>query len=454
METSELRKFLRFAKAEPVNIAMALDGGGKAILVCHKRRQPRALEKELKEEEGSKMHRFGTLTVDPLQPKLARFVINRAGAGLARKLIKTLKGTGFNRVEIVLEDGTPVEGDQGEEEEEEEQYQEDMKGQHGDEEDEEGEEDQEGGGKAGQTRNPEIEQEQPAQAQAYPEQPAGQDPPAGYPAGDQQPGPDPNQPDPAALAKELTQLVRQMMKVIASDPSQKAGLAELATDAQASLKRGDLEQAAAGIDIFRQAMGGTSDTTPQPPAGGEDATAPADVEAAAPQEDAPDQSAQTYESESAPSEQEEGEQGEGQDGAEEDAHVKRRRRQMGKSLSAWTATRARIDKDLEKLRKQIEASHDDNEFGDDLSDSLTEALQPVLESLDEGLERILAQAAKAKRREEHEKLQQEAMEAIKRLTASLQNHPVILHVDANPFVPMQLGKTLTATLQTLGGIMH
>ena len=46
-----------------------------------------------------------------------------------------------------------------------------------------------------------------------------------------------------------------MLVVIAKDPTQRAALTEMATDAQASIKRGDVAQASAGIDILREAIG-------------------------------------------------------------------------------------------------------------------------------------------------------------------------------------------------------
>jgi hypothetical protein len=42
-------------------------------------------------------------------PTLVKFMLNKAVTSMARRLVKTLKGTGFRKVQILLEDGSPVE---------------------------------------------------------------------------------------------------------------------------------------------------------------------------------------------------------------------------------------------------------------------------------------------------------------------------------------------------------
>ena len=165
--------------------------------------------------------------IDPENPKVACFTVNKAAGGMARKLVIALKGTGCPKVQIILDDGTPLEAAEGEPEEDQEDGQ-----QLDDDDDDEDSADA-----------PDDADQDHADAHA-------QDP--GSDATDAAPT-DPaasasGQPDAAALSQTLTGLVRQMMAVIAQDPSQKAGLAELATDVQACLKRGDLAQAAAGLE--------------------------------------------------------------------------------------------------------------------------------------------------------------------------------------------------------------
>ena len=54
--------------------------------------------------------RFGTAMVDTDDdPTLVKFMLNKPVTSMARRLVKTLKGTGFRKVQILLEDGSPVE---------------------------------------------------------------------------------------------------------------------------------------------------------------------------------------------------------------------------------------------------------------------------------------------------------------------------------------------------------
>ena len=254
MEKPELKKMLRLARKKPMRAAFALDGQGKAIIVLHKRKQPRALAKDLKDQAPDlKNHRFGMVHIDPENPKVACFTVNKAVGGMARKLVIALKGTGCPKVQIILDDGTPLETAEGEPEEDQEDQED---GQQLDDDDDDDED---------STDAPDVADQDHADAHA-------QDP--GSDATDAAPT-DPaasasGQPDAAALSQTLTGLVRQMMAVIAQDPSQKAGLAELATDVQACLKRGDLAQAAAGLEVLRQAIesagAGSANNGPAPAA--------------------------------------------------------------------------------------------------------------------------------------------------------------------------------------------
>src|ERR1700692_1741324 len=94
MDRGDLKRLLRVARKEAVQAAFAIGGDGKPIIMLDKRKQPRALEKGIKDQApDSKSHRFGSVEVDPDEPKLARFVINRAAFGVARKLVVALKST-------------------------------------------------------------------------------------------------------------------------------------------------------------------------------------------------------------------------------------------------------------------------------------------------------------------------------------------------------------------------
>ncbi|HYZ63275.1 MAG TPA: hypothetical protein VE650_12545 [Acetobacteraceae bacterium] len=104
LDKMEIRHMLRIAGGEKLRAAVALTREGKAIILLDRHKQPRALEREIKDQvPDSRLHRFGTFTADPDDKKLARFTLNRASPGMARKLMLALKGSGLRRVEIALE---------------------------------------------------------------------------------------------------------------------------------------------------------------------------------------------------------------------------------------------------------------------------------------------------------------------------------------------------------------
>jgi hypothetical protein len=118
LDKAELKKLLVRSKKEPVNCAVGEAKTGQALIQLHKIKQPRAVSAEMEKEYGvMKNLRWGKAEVDvDADPKLVILFLNRAVSGMARKLKKTLKGTGFSKVEIRLEDGSVVEA-VGEEEE-------------------------------------------------------------------------------------------------------------------------------------------------------------------------------------------------------------------------------------------------------------------------------------------------------------------------------------------------
>jgi len=61
---------------------LVIGGDGKAIIQIEKMKQPRTIERTLKTDApDSKNHRFGTVYVDPEEPKLAQFIVNKASGG-------------------------------------------------------------------------------------------------------------------------------------------------------------------------------------------------------------------------------------------------------------------------------------------------------------------------------------------------------------------------------------
>ena len=458
MEKGELRKLLKFARREPVHMAFALGGDGKAVLQMDKRKQPRVLERMLKESEDTRNHRFGTVSVNPEFPQLARFTVNKSSAGMARRLVIALKGTGFRYVEIGLEDGSEVESAQGEEEDAE------LFGGHGEDEDddeEEEERDAEERPRVGRSQEPDAghapdtpdadtpdadtpdaatsgpappASQTPAQQSANPNDPLNT-PQVNWPDPLKTPQPDQAPPDAAALTRTLTSLVKRMLAVIAADPSQKVALAELATDAQVSLKHGDLDKAAAGIDVLREALDPAPDAQQ---AGAEDAPN------ARPPGDAP---GETPGNASGP--------GRGDDAPASAAPPSGAAVQRyHKSRTAWIATRLKVDAEIRKLNAEVVGANDADEFGDDLETKFSAAVAPVLEILDESLADALEQAARAGSAAESEDYIRQARATIDRYIQFVSSNKVIADLDNNPFVPLAIGKTLNATLSTLSSMIR
>ena len=104
MTKSEMRKLLMRSKEEPVACAVGIgDDAALGLMVLHRTKRGKMMEAVLKEAvPQAKIMRFGTAKVDADDdPKLVLLSLNRGLGGIARKLVKTLKGTGFTKVRIV-----------------------------------------------------------------------------------------------------------------------------------------------------------------------------------------------------------------------------------------------------------------------------------------------------------------------------------------------------------------
>jgi len=213
MDKQDMKRLLMKSKKEPVNCAIGQGSDPSVgLLLLDRIKGPKAVEKDLaKEIPDARNTRFGRAEVDVDEdPKLVKIFINKPIASMARKLVKTLKGTGFNKVQILLEDGSPVEAF----EEAEEQQQIETQG-----------------------------QEQPTTTTAPPPPP----PPP--------PPPQPEaKPDPAELARLLAEQVKRMPAVIAAAPAEKDRLTKIATDANVQLKTNNLVYAGATIEQLRRAL--------------------------------------------------------------------------------------------------------------------------------------------------------------------------------------------------------
>jgi hypothetical protein len=213
------------------------------------------------------------------------------------------------------------------------------------------------------------------------------------------PPPPQAQPDAASLTRALTQLVQQIQTIPAT---LQPPLVKLAGAAQASLKGGNLPAAAQGIDELRQAVATALEQaklTAQTEAGG---------------------NAVTY----------------------------------AKSRLAWLAARKKVESEIEKLRGAIVAAYQDDGIAPDLEKAYQLRVAPVLAGLDERLADKLDEATNATDPAVRTELIAQAKQIMAEYQAFLASEKIIADLDANPFVPLSIQQTITATLATLAKAVH
>jgi hypothetical protein len=222
------------------------------------------------------------------------------------------------------------------------------------------------------------------------------------------PPPPPSAPqlDAKALKERLTALVQRMAQVIGADPSRKDALMALAKQAQLMLGTNNLISATQSTDQLEAALAdapvtgaptGTAETQ-KPPASGPVAYA--------------------------------------------------------KSRLAWLAVRKKMETDLETLRKEILAYYKDQDIAPDLDARYAERVAPVLANLDEALADTLDMATNATDATQRTKLVTESRQIIKRYQDFMASEPIFGELDSNPFVPLAITKTMTATLATLAAAVR
>src|SRR5208337_2771291 len=371
MDPKEMKPILAESKrGRPAACAIALTKDKDGVILLDKRKKPKKLLAELKKQAtdlGLELEtttlRFGRAVVDAdTDPKLLSLTVNKEAPGAMRpRLLEQIKKAGFSKLEIVVDANLEAEPEEDE---------------------------------------PAAAPGAAAAAPQAPSQPAPAD------ASTQATG---TGPDAAALTKELTELVRQVVAASAQNPAQAAKLADLAKAAQARLKRGELDQVAAEIKDLRDALA---------KAGSDGGTA-----AAAPSGSAPN-------------------------GADP-AMINK----LKKSRDVWDATVAKIARDLDQLVKAVTAASAGHELGDGFEREFQTVVKPLLDTVDTTLSDLLSEAAKAGTPEEHQRMLSQARETVGKLTKFVQSHPVVGHLDDNPFVPMSLQKTLSASLTAVSNTL-
>jgi hypothetical protein len=222
------------------------------------------------------------------------------------------------------------------------------------------------------------------------------------------PPPPPSAPpvDAKALKERLTALVQRMAQVIGADPSRKDALMALAKQAQLMLGTNNLMSTAQSTDELEAALA-SAPVTGAPP-GKTEAQKPAPSDPA------------TY----------------------------------AKSRLAWLAVRKKMETDLDTLRKEILAYYKDQDIASDLDARYAKRVAPVLTNLDEALADTLEMATNAPDPTQRTKLVIESRQIIKRYQDFMASDAIFGELDSNPFVPLTITKTLTATLQTLSAAVR
>ena len=406
MDLAKMKQLLAVSKKQPINCAVGVTKTG-AVMLLDKIKPPKSLVKDLEKKfKDMKTPNWGTAFVDTDEdPKLVILTLEKAPAGIGRKLKKTLKGTGFSKVEIRGEDGSVAE--------------------------QIGEEEEEGADAAGgQTAAaaPAAPDAAASPDTAAAETPAEPAPPAEAAAPDASAGAEaaPSEtppaapaaagPDAGALTRQLTNLVKQMVAIMGSDPARGQGLKALATQAQSALKAGDMEHAQSAIGDLETAISQSS-SEPAP------ASADAGANGAAPAAPA------------AP--------------ANGGAPAAPNMAALGKAKLAWSAARKKVESEVDKLHSEMTKHYKDHGFGGELDKFFAAKVEPVMTNLDESLVKKLDEVTKNTDPAAHTKLVGEAKKIIKGYESYLAGEPIIKKLDDNPFVPLSIGKTLTATLEAL-----
>jgi hypothetical protein len=102
IDIAGLKRLFTLARKRQVGCAVGLTVDGKARIMLHKVKKPKAILRDLTEQFGDlKSLRWGTVEVDENEkPKQILLTLNRSIPGLDIRLKKIIKGTGFTQVEV------------------------------------------------------------------------------------------------------------------------------------------------------------------------------------------------------------------------------------------------------------------------------------------------------------------------------------------------------------------
>jgi hypothetical protein len=120
-----------------------------------------------------------------------------------------------------------------------------------------------------------------------------------------------------------------------------------------------------------------------------------------------------------------------------------------KSRTAWIATRAKVESEIARLHGALSSAYQGHGAAEPLEKAFQTRVEAMLNALDHSLAETLDEVNKALDPGQRAQLVQEARQIMQRYEAYVASEPLIAKLDANPFVPVAIEKTLTATLTAL-----
>ena len=126
----------------------------------------------------------------------------------------------------------------------------------------------------------------------------------------------------------------------------------------------------------------------------------------------------------------------------------------GKARLIWISTRKKVIGDIDKVMEGLRVGYADEALGDDLAAQFKAQVEPILASLDESLADALDDAINQTDAARRGEKVAEARAIVGRYQTYLEAEPMIAWLDENPFVPVSIAATLSATLHALSAAIR
>ena len=214
--------------------------------------------------------------------------------------------------------------------------------------------------------------------------------------------------DLVALKRRLADLIRQVQAV--PDPARKGDLARMASQANAFITAGSGSAAETALDALRDALA----------AGGGATSGNGTTNGAT----------------------------NGANGGGDRATV------YAKSGQAWAVARGKVEADIEKLRAQLVETYKDDGLAGEIESRFRARVVPVLAALGANLPARLAAASGATDPNARAAQIKEAQDILASCKAFIDSEPLLADLDTNPFVPLTIRQTMSATLAALEKVVH